>query len=278
MGEAEIDTLSANLEATHVSVRMAGSGPRDKGSKVVGAKQSSSGRGCHNEQQSPPGTRYGSHEADTLTERVVEYSGRIRKQTDSGAGVNKRTRMTPTLGTPSSNNNLERTTSTECPASSAFCCRASAFGECENYCGSIGRGEGMGGVSEQSGSTDGRSMDEQQAHSIGRLGGTADELVSTGMTEEGASFSLLHDSKIRQPQAVSTSEDSTWVSSVDRNCKRKEEEITNEHRKLLVLLHHVYTCNKADGGCPVTGCPILKRMWGHARVCDGKACNEAVSF
>lgn len=177
----------------------------------------------------------------------------ISKTGDIAVGDIKRRRLRAdaSLDTASSSHKVERTASTECLATSALCYSASPFGENDDCEGGKGRGE-EGGERPQN---------------------------NTGSGYADSSFSLK-DGEEQQPGAIPTAEDATSPSPVDQTFQSpesKEEQVIKERLKVLVLLHHVYTC-QADGACTVSDCGGLKRMWGHARACDGHACKEAVSW
>eukprot|EP00752_Nemacystus_decipiens_P014935 g13295.t1 len=97
--------------------------------------------------------------------------------------------------------------------------------------------------------------------------------VGIDAAEETATCSPGDDGEIEE--SVFAAEDDTSECSFGQNFNDKGDEIIDEQRSLLIVLHHIYTCSKEEGECWATNCDDLKRIWGHARACDRQDCDEA---
>eukprot|EP00752_Nemacystus_decipiens_P014927 g13288.t1 len=96
--------------------------------------------------------------------------------------------------------------------------------------------------------------------------------VGIDAAEETATFSPGDDGEI---EPVFAAEDDTSECSFGQSFNNKGDEIIDEQRSLLIVLHHIFTCSKEEGECWATDCDDLKRIWGHARACDRQGCDEA---
>lgn len=249
--EADIDSLAACFAATS----MAGSEQPRKDSKV----ESFSGRPRQpggTEHHPPPETSGAPKAVGTLAGKE-DCLIRTRKLVGISGGINKRRK--PTQRTTTSTGKCERTASIEYLPASVFCYDSTSMVREKGNC------DGGSGIGESAGSGSG-GVEEQRSHG-GQRRTPVNGFVCTGVTDKGTGLSV-------------SPEDATSASPADQGFeshKSKEEQVVNEHLKLLVLLHHVHTCKvRDDNACAVTECAGIKRMWGHARACDGHACK--VSF
>eukprot|EP00752_Nemacystus_decipiens_P014939 g13298.t1 len=242
------DTVVAARQLDCVSKLMVGSDQPGEASKIVKAISSLSA---------------GPHQPVGANQRPPAETGRARTRPtreEIEARSSKRVRVDPSCWDDSKSN-----TSTEHAPASAFRHRTSTVAgknQCEG-CGGSGQ-ERREPPKQDLGVWMGIGVDKGD-HASQPKTSPVNDVVGVGVTDEAASCSPGDDGEI---ESVSSAEDDTSECSFGESLNKKGDDIIDEQRSLLIVLHHIYTCRKEEGECRVTDCAGMKRIWGHARACD----------